>query len=140
MTRHKCLANLSASALGPGSLRFISNTGFTDNRVGYTNGERVFLEFNVGHVNDDMATYATPTVTWLRDGLPVVDITPSNTPRSNGGLRTTISFGFLESLAGVYQCIFADPSRSEVLIPEPIGVDTGEELCTSCCTFLLLFL
>ena len=129
MTRHKCLANLSASALGSGSLRFISNsasngTHLTNNRVGYRNGEWVFLEFNVGHVNDDMAIYATPTVTWLRDGLPVVDITPSNTPRSNGGLRTIIRFRALA--AGLYHCIFVDPSRSEVFIPEPIQLDTGE--------------
>lgn len=87
------------------------------------------LQFEVSHVGDSMRTYTTPTVIWLRNGEPIT-IMPSNTPLKNGGLRTTLSFEFLESLAGVYQCMFTDPSRSEIFVPEPIRVDTGEDCCS----------
>ena len=46
-----------------------------------------------------------------------------------GALRTTLSFRFEASDAGVYQCIFTDRDRSfEVFVTDPIRLDTGESV------------
>ena len=68
-------------------------------------------------------TFAPPTVTWLRDGVPVSD-TPTNAARGDGGLGTTLS---MLSDAGVYQCVFTDTARSEVFVVDPIRLDTGKD-------------
>ena len=84
--------------------------------------------FHVGHVGDDAMTYAQPTVTWLKDGVPV-SITPNNAdPGNNGGLESSYNFVFSSSDAGVYQCIFTDTIRSEMFLPHPIRLDTGQLL------------
>lgn len=72
-------------------------------------------------------TFTTPEVVWLKNGIPV-DIVPTNTPENNGSLTTSISFVFNNSDAGVYQCIYIDPSRSEVFAAEPIRLDFGKNL------------
>lgn len=66
-------------------------------------------------------TFVTPTVMWLKAGVPV-SATPTNTPGSNGRLSTTLSFVFDEESddVGVYQCVFIDTARSEVLVVDPI--------------------
>lgn len=121
-----------ASPSTTGSLQFISKnaaggTTFFRNRAGFTSGDTATLEYNVGHVGDDTMTFVTPTVKWLKDGVPV-SATPTNTPGSaDGSVRTTLSFPFMTSDAGVYQCIFTDTTRSEVFAADPIRLDTGED-------------
>ena len=75
---------------------------------------------------DDVTNmYTTPTVLWLRDGVPA-KATPTNTAVGNSGrLRTTLSFSFQESDAGVYQCVFTD-TNTEQLFTIPIRLDSGE--------------
>ena len=126
------LCTLLASASTTGSLRFISSSAtggnvFFRNRAGYRSGvDTATIQYDVGHVGDDTMTFTPPTVTWLRDGVPVSD-TPTNTTRGNGGLNTTLSFMFEESDAGVYQCVFTDTARSEVFVVDPIRLDTGKD-------------
>ena len=120
---------LPVSASTTGSLRFISTTAtggtvFFQNRTGYRSGiDTAAIQYDVGHVGDDTMTFTPPTVTWLRDGVPVSD-TPTNTAGGNGNLSTTLSFMFEESDAGVYQCVFTDTARSEVFVVHPIRLDT----------------
>ena len=117
-----CYLNLShtASSSTAGSLEFTSNGAqggifFFRDRTGYQTGETATLEYVVGHVDDDMMDYTAPTVTWLKDGVPVTP-SPTNTPDTDGSVTTTLSFTFAESDAGVYQVVFTDTSRSEVFV------------------------
>lgn len=124
------LCSFVASVSTIGSLRFISSTANSDiffrNRAGYRSGDTAIVEYDVGHVYDNTTTFMTPRVTWLRDGVPV-STAPTNTPGSNGRLNTTLSFIFNEeSGVGVYQCAFIDITRSEILVTDPIRLDTGE--------------
>jgi hypothetical protein len=119
-----------ASASTTGSLRLISSTAnggslFIFQRDGYANGDAVIIQYDAGHVGDDVMSFTPPTVTWLKDGVPVSD-TPTNAVGGNGALSTTLSFTFEESDAGVYQCVFTDTSRSEVYVTDPIRLDTGK--------------
>jgi hypothetical protein len=120
----------AASASTTGSLRLISSTAtggnfFLFQRDGYANGNATTIQYDTGFVGDDVMSFTSPMVTWLKDGVPVSD-TPMNTVGVNGGLSTTLSFIFEESDAGVYQCVFTDTSRSEVFVAEPIRLDTGK--------------
>ena len=100
--------------------------------------------FQVGHVGDDTITYTQPTVTWLKDGVPI-STTPTNTdPGNNGGLESVLTFMFSSSDGGVYQCIFTDTARSQVFLPHPIRLDTGQLLAPPtqhhhCCALLTFF-
>ena len=96
-------------------------------RIAYRNGEMVTLGQVVSRVGDNVMTFTTPEVVWLRNGIPL-NIIPTNTPESNGRLTTSISFVFTNSDAGVYQCIYTDHSHFEVLATEPTRLDTGEKL------------
>ena len=123
-----------ASTPTTGALRFISSAAnssvdFIHSRIGYRSGDIATIEYAVGHVDDDTTTFMAPTVTWLRDGVPVSAM-PTNTPGNNGRLTTTLSFMFEESDAGVYQCVFTDITHSQVFVTDPIRVDTGEEKFT----------
>ena len=128
------LHTLPASASTTGSLRFISSsatggTVFFQNRAGYESGvDTAAIQCDVGHVGDDTMTFTPPTVTWLRDGVPVSD-TPTNTAGAggNGRLNTILSFMFEESDAGVYQCVFTNTARSEVFVVDAIRLDTGKD-------------
>ena len=72
-----------------------------------------------------MMDYTAPTVTWLKDGVPVTP-SPTNTADTDGSVTTTLSFTFAESDAGVYQVVFTDTSCSEVFVASPLRLDTGE--------------
>ena len=124
---HTCIV---ASPSTSGSLHLISATAnsnffFFRNRAGYQNGDHVVIEYDVGRTGGNSVTLASPSVLWLRNGIPVSD-SLTNTPRMNGGLNTVLSFTFAESDAGVYQCVFTDIARSEVFVTDPIRLDTGE--------------
>ena len=121
----------TVSAAIAGSLQFISVT--TPGKfllrgrpaTGYAIGEMATINYEIGHVDDNMTTYTTPQVQWLKDGLPAVR-TPTNTPGTNGRLTSTLSFTFAASDAGVYQCVFTDTSRSEIFVTVPTRLDTGD--------------
>ena len=90
---------------------------------GYAIGETAIINYEIGHVGDDMTTYTAPQqVQWLKDGLPAVR-TPTNT---NGNLTSTLYFTFAPSDAGVYQCVFTDTSSSEIFVTVPTRLDTGK--------------
>ena len=83
------------------------------------------IQFSVGHVGDNSMAFMAPMVlTWLKNGVSI-DTSPINTERSNGRLSSTLSFVFSDSDAVEYYCIFKDITRSELLIPSPIRLDTG---------------
>ena len=135
-----------------GSLRFVASTAngssglpFFRNRAGYRPGEFARVLFQVGRVGDNTMndsfigdtindSFTPPSVTWLKDGVPV-SIKPTSTdPGNNGGLESVLTFVFRSSDAGVYQCIFTDTAGfegSEVFLPHPIRLDTGELLTLS---------
>ena len=115
-----------------GSLRFISvdtpgKFWFRGRPAnGYAIGETATINYEIGHVSDDMTTYTAPQqVQWLKDGLPAVR-TPTNIPGTNGSLTSTLSFTFAASDAGVYQCVFTDTSSSEMFVTVPTRLDTGK--------------
>ena len=104
------------------------------NRTGYQSGNQVSLDYTVGRVGGDMMdVHPTPLVSWMKDGVPF-RTTPTNTPVGNGLLTTSLSFSFLAADAGVYQCVFTDTGRSEVLVSSPIRLDTGEYSHIHTCT------
>lgn len=118
LSMYICLLHYIASTLNFASLQFRSNSGNRNRATG------TYLQIDMGHVGDAFVMYTTPTVTWLRDGVPV-NAVPTNTPGSNGRLTTALSS---LSDAGVYQGIFVDTIRSEVFAASPIRLDTGEGL------------
>ena len=73
-----------------------------------------------------MMNYTAPTVTWLKDGVPVTPSPINTIEDTDGSVTTTLSFTFAETDAGVYQVVFTDTSRSEVFVASPIRLDTGE--------------
>ena len=88
-------------------------------------GNHVTLAYIAGHVGDDNDAnyYSAPEVKWYKDGYLFRSIS-AYTANSNGRARTTLSFIFQESDAGVYQCIFfTDTSVMYGTIP--VRVDTG---------------
>ena len=99
-------------------------------RVGYRDGELVELGYVIGHVDnnshvdDNSTAYTPPSVIWLKDGVPT-RTTPISTDIANGRVITSIAFTFIVSDAGVYQCVFIDIVRSELLITAPTRLDTG---------------
>ncbi len=69
--------------------------------------------------------YSIPTVQWLKDGIPST-LDPTDTVIGiNAQLRSTLSFMFTTSDAGVYQCIFID-SNSQIYGSFPLRIDTGK--------------
>ena len=94
------------------------------NRAAYSSGETATISYTAGYQSQS-SFITTPEVTWLKDGVPITHI-PTNSLDSRDRLTTTISFTFTESDAGVYQCIFTDTIRSELVLGNPIRIDTGE--------------
>ena len=88
-------------------------------------GNLVHLTYTAGHVGDDNDAnlYSPPFVRWYKDGS-LFRSGPSYMYHSNGQLKSTLSFTFQESDAGVYQCIFFSDSFV-VYGTIPIRVDTG---------------
>ena len=126
---HPTIVSFSAT----GSLRLISSTANSNffyfrNRAGYQSGDTSRVIFRVGHVGDERMAFNAPAVTWLKDGVPITSSLLNTDPQSNGGLESTLPFVFSSSDAGVYQCIFTDTARSEVFLPHPIRLDTGQLL------------
>lgn len=97
---------------------------FFADRAAYQDRESATIICNAGYLFQS-SYIATPEVTWLKDGVPVL-YTPSNSLVSNKDLTTTLNFPFSESDAGVYQCVYTDTIRPELLAIYPIQIDFGE--------------
>lgn len=95
------------------------------NRIGYTTGTVVSHQYVVGHVNGSGTVYQTPSVLWLKDGMPFRYAPVNIVQGTSGHLTTAISFTFSESDAGVYQCIFNDTAHTVLLITDPIQLLGG---------------
>ncbi len=98
--------------------------GLNANRTGTHSGHSISLSFTAGHVGDYEVNYMIPTVKWLKNGNPSTLHTDTSVS-TNGQLRTTLSFTFTISDAGVYQCIFID-SNSQIYGSFPLRIDTGK--------------
>ena len=115
-----------------GSLRLLrsdasSNFDYFRNRAGHRPDDVVTIVFQVGHVGDYIrSNFTSPSVVWLKDGLPPTLPPVSRSLLNNGDLQSRLTFRASLRLAGVYHCIFTDPVRSEVFLPHPIRIDTGE--------------
>ncbi len=101
---------------------------FFKNRTAFLEGAVASLTYVIGHAGDDTTAFLTPSVLWLKDGLPA-RATPTNVnlTEGNGRVMTILSFTFMESDAGVYQCVFTDPTTSQVFVTVPIRLDIGED-------------
>ena len=96
-----------------------------DNRTAYQVGDSVSLDFVIGHVGESITSnYPTPSVLWLKDGKPartasnIINIFP-------GRLKTSLSFTFEESDAGIYQCVFSQVDSK--LFATILRLDTGKD-------------
>lgn len=71
-----------------------------------------------------------PSVSWLRDGLPLpLRFLQTNTPMANGSLTTELTFNFTESDGGDYQLVTTttnDNGLSTMFFTQPIRLKTGE--------------
>jgi hypothetical protein len=124
-----------------GSLRLLPGpaiSGVHNQRVGYANGDVVTIQYSVGHVGDEIMSFLAPTVTWLKDGKPISHTLTTTTMWGSGGVNTTLSFTFKESDAGVYQCAFTGTTRSQVLVTDPVRLDTGTGTCRRSYTYDVL--
>ena len=121
----------TVSAISTGSLTLISKDELTfgifpvDNRTAYQVGDSISLDFVIGHVGESSTSnYPTPSVLWLKDGRPartvsnIINIFP-------GRLRTSLSFTFEESDAGIYQCVFSQVDSK--LFATILRLDTGKD-------------
>ena len=115
-----------------GSLRLIrsganSNFDYFRNRAGHRLDDVVTVVFQVGHVGDYIrSNFISPSVVWLKDGLPSTLLPTSRSLLNNGDLQSRLTFRASLRLAGVYHCIFTDPVRSEVFLPHPVRLDISE--------------
>ncbi len=83
------------------SLTFVE---FPNQRASSVN-DAITLSFTAGHEDDEMNMYSVASAQWLHNGV-LARTTPLNEMEVNGRLESTLSFSFLESDAGIYQCIF----------------------------------
>ncbi len=95
---------------------------YANRRAAYVN-ESITLSFTAGHEDDETNMYSVISAQWLHKGLSV-RITPNNSMEANGRLKSTISFSFQESDAGIYQCIFIS-DNSQVFGTVLLRLDTG---------------
>ncbi len=133
------LSVFAAPTFTSGSLQVISSdirgqsAPFLRNRTAFREGTVASLSYMIGHAGDDTATFPTPSVMWLKDGQPARAFPrPTNVELGNGRLVTTLTFTFMRSDAGVYQCVFTDPITSQMFLTVPIRLDTGEDAMGQC--------
>ena len=102
-----------------------------DNRVGVALNDPIsgisLLTCEAGHVG---SSSSTPNVTWIRNGVQVVDdenYKPSTTIPQAGSVRSELDISNFEGThVGEYQCIFTDTdAEGEVITTVPLRLDTG---------------
>ncbi len=117
------------SSRTPGILKITSQdpltTGLNANRTGAHSGRSISLSFTAGHFGDNEMNYSIPAVQWLKDGNSSALVPTDTLVGTNGQLRSTLSFTFTTSDAGVYQCIFID-NNSQIYGSFPLRIDTGK--------------
>ncbi len=131
------LSVFAASTFTSGSLQVISSyisgknasSIIFPNRTAFREGSVASLSYVIGHAGDDTTAFPTPSVLWLKNGQPA-RATPTNVKltEGNGRLMTNLTFTFMLSDAGVYQCVFTDPITSQMFFTVPTRLDTGEKI------------
>ncbi len=111
----------------PGVLRITEQDSLTSvefpNRRACSVNDTITLSFTAGHEDDEMNMYSVATAQWLHNG--VLARTPQmNEMEANGRLKSTLSFSFQESDAGIYQCIFTS-DNSQVYGTVLLRLETG---------------
>ncbi len=72
---------------------------YANRRAAYVN-ESITLSFTAGHEDDETNMYSVISAQWLHKGISV-RTTPNNSMEANGRLKSTISFSFQDSDAGI---------------------------------------
>ncbi len=111
----------------PGVLRITEQdtltTGlYANRRAAYVN-DTITLSFTAGHEDDEMNMYSVATAQWLHNGV-LARTPPMNAMEAHGRLKSTLSFSFQESDAGIYQCIFMS-DNSQVYGTVLLRLETG---------------
>ncbi len=112
----------------PGVLRIteqdsLTSVEFPNRRESYVN-DVITLSFTAGHVNDGTNMYSVTSAQWLHKGV-LARTPPMNAIEANGRIKSTLSFIFQESDAGIYQCIFMS-NNSQVYGTTLLRLETGQ--------------
>ncbi len=100
----------------------LTSVEFPNRRESYVN-DAITLSFTAGHEDDEMNIYSVTSAQWLHNGVPA-RTSPMVAMVSNGRLKSTLSFSFQESDAGIYQCIFMS-NNSQVYGTVLLRLETG---------------
>ncbi len=125
---HSCIVTLiPVLSNAPGVLIIteqdsLTSAEFPNRRNSYVNDD-ITLSFTAGHEDDEMNMYSVTSVKWLLNGI-LARTSPMNAMEANGRLKSTLSFNFLQSGAGIYQCIFMSDD-SQVYGTVLLRLDTG---------------
>ena len=125
---HSCIVTLiPVLSNAPGVLIIIeqdslTSVEFPNRRESYVN-DAITLSFTAGHEDDEMNMYSVASAQWLHNGV-LARTSPMNAMEANGRLKSTLSFNFLQSDAGIYQCIFMSDD-SQVYGTLLLRLDTG---------------
>ena len=88
--------------------------------------------YEIGHFNDQMESYDNPTILFLLDGEPQMEVKGFKTITvMNKGLgRTQAQLDFIYTSIdyGIHHCIITDASSSgsEILLPHPLRRQEGD--------------
>ncbi len=85
--------------------------------------DAITLSFTAGHEDDEINMYSVATTQWLHNGV-LVRTSPMIAMEAHGRLKSTLSFTFQESDAGIYQCIFMS-NNSQVYGTILLRLETG---------------
>ncbi len=111
----------------PGVLRITKQDALTTaefpNRRATSVNDAITLSFTAGHENDERNMYSVTSAQWLHNGV-LARMSPMNAMERHGRLKSTLSFSFQESDAGIYQCIFMS-DNSQVYGTVLLRLETG---------------
>ncbi len=124
---HCCLFQPIVLSSAPGVLRItkqdsLTSVEFPNRRASFVN-DAITLSFTAGHEDDEMNMYSVATAQWLHNGV-LARTSPMIAMEAHGRLKSTVSFSFQESDAGIYQCIFMS-DNSQVYGTVLLRLDTG---------------
>ncbi len=125
MTHIATLIPVLSSA--PGVLRITKLDSLTSvefpNRRASSINDAITLSFTAGHEDDETNMYSVTSAQWLHNGV-LARTPPMNAMEALGRLKSTLSFSFQESDAGIYQCIFMS-DNSQVYGTVLLRLETG---------------
>ncbi len=100
----------------------LTSVEFPNRRASSVN-DTITLSFTAGHEDDEMNMYSVTSAQWLHNGI-LARTSPMNEMEANDQLKSTLSFSFQESDAGIYQCIFMN-NNSQVYGTVLLRLETG---------------